>query len=72
MITAAVSSARCGTPDRPSTTPSTRGSRPSRAIANTSRPAAACPASAANAAPTALETATRVCSQCPIAESTVS
>ncbi len=49
------------------TSASTRGSRRSRAIAYSSRAAAACPASAANAAPIALLTATVVSSQPPTA-----
>lgn len=51
MTTAPHISAARGTPE--SVFDSARGSRRSRAIANTSRPAAACPASAAKAAPIA-------------------
>ncbi|MBH5336780.1 hypothetical protein IHE55_19195 [Streptomyces pactum] len=72
VTTAESSTARRGTPLGASTVASTFGSRRSRAIAKTSRPAAACPASAANAAPIALLTATRSCSQVPTAESTAS
>lgn len=68
---AAPSSALRGTPLPASTFDIAPGSRRSRAIANSSRAAAACPASAANAAPTALLTATRSRSQPPTAASTV-
>ncbi len=70
VMAAATSSAGRGVPSE--VRASIRGSRRSRAIANTSRPAAACPASAAKAAPIALLTATRSCSQDPTADSTAS
>lgn len=72
VTTAAHAIATRGTPDPPSTRERNDGSRPSLPIANTSRPAAACPASAAKAAPMALLTATRSCSHVPTEASTAS
>ena len=62
VSSAAVISEARGTPCLASTEASARGSRPSRAMPNSRRAAAACPVIAANAGPIALVTAITVAS----------